>query len=180
MILPDSAVARATEILAANRAVDRTLVLAESCTGGLVAAALTAVAGSSDVFSAGFVTYCNAAKTQMLDVDPEIFVRHGAVSPECARAMAAGALAHSAASLAVSITGVAGPGGGSPEKPVGLVVFARALRLAGPRSHYVQRVFFQSADRTAIRRAALLYALELLHPAADELGTGNDIALAAP
>jgi nicotinamide-nucleotide amidase len=132
------------------------------------------------VFSAGFVTYSNAAKTRMLGVDPDIFARYGAVSPECALAMAAGVLANSDADVAVSITGVAGPGGGSPDKPVGLVVFGRALRSVSPQAHFVQRVFFQSNDRAAIRHAALLYALELLHPAGDALVTGKDVTLPAP
>ncbi|NJS13681.1 MAG: CinA family protein [Sphingopyxis sp.] len=180
MMLTDAAQGRAAAVLAANRAAGRTIALAESCTGGLVAAALTAIAGSSDVFTAGFVTYSNAAKAKMLGVDPAIFDQHGAVSSECALAMAAGALANSDANVAVSITGVAGPGGGSRAKPVGLVVFGRALRSNEPHTHFVQRVFFQSADRTAIREAAMLYALGLLYPAADGLVAGDDVKLAVP
>jgi nicotinamide-nucleotide amidase len=180
MTLPDSAVDLAAQVLAANRAAGRTVATAESCTGGLVAAALTAVAGSSDVFQTGFVTYSNAAKSRMLGVDAEIFAQHGAVSPECATAMAKGALANSDADVAVSITGIAGPGGGSADKPVGLVVFARAMRGAEPVAHYVQRIFFQSGDRTAIRHAALMFALDLLHPDADGLTPAGDTALPAP
>jgi nicotinamide-nucleotide amidase len=180
MILTDPMLALAADVLAANRAIHRRVATAESCTGGLVAAALTAIAGSSDVVEAGFVTYSNAAKARLLGIDPSIFDRHGAVSPECALAMAAGALEHCDAYVAVSITGVAGPGGGSPEKPVGLVVFARALRTASPTAHFVQRVFFQSQDRAAIRTAAALYALRLCQPDADTLGPAADITLPAP
>lgn len=180
MILTDPMLALAAATLAANRAAGRRLASAESCTGGLVAAALTAIAGSSDVVEAGFVTYSNAAKARLLGVAPAIFDRHGAVSPECARSMAEGALARCDADVAVSITGVAGPGGGSPEKPVGLVVFARALRIASPSAHFVQRIFFQSDDRAAIRTAAALYALRLCHPDADALGPTADMVLPAP
>lgn len=179
MILPEDSFEEAAEVLAANRAAGRTVVLAESCTGGLVAAALTSVSGSSDVFGAGFVTYSNAAKSRMLGVDPAIFDAHGAVSRECAMAMAIGALANIDADVAVSITGIAGPGGGSPDKPVGLVVFARARRGAGA-AHFVQRIFFQSRDRTAIRHAATAFALDLLQPGADALTAAPDRELPAP
>ena len=180
MKLDDLAFELAAEVLAANRAAGRTVTLAESCTGGLVAATLTSVSGSSDVFEAGFVTYSNAAKGRMLGVDPEIFVEHGAVSRECAVAMAVGALANSDADIAVSITGIAGPGGGSADKPVGLVVFARSLRAGAGGAHFVQRVFFQSRDRTAIRHAALMFALDLLQPDADGLTAAADAVLPAP
>ena len=100
------------------------MATAESCTGGLVAAALTAIAGSSDVFECGFVTYSNEAKQRLLGVPAAILLRHGAVSAEAAAAMAKGALKRSSADFAVSITGIAGPAGGSKEKPVGLVHFA--------------------------------------------------------
>lgn len=180
MNLPDDALERAAEILSANRAAGRTVTLAESCTGGLVAATLTSLSGSSDVFGAGFVTYSNAAKSRMLGVDAEIFMMHGAVSRECAAAMAVGALQCSEADVAVSITGVAGPSGGSADKPVGLVVFARAIKTDAATAHFVQRVFFQSRDRTAIRHGALMFALDLLHPDADGLAAGADIALPAP
>lgn len=180
MKLDDLAFEEAAEVLAANRAAGRTVTLAESCTGGLVAATLTSVSGSSDVFGAGFVTYSNAAKSRMLGVEADIFARHGAVSSECAAAMALGALANSDADVAVSITGIAGPGGGSADKPVGLVVFARALRGSPVPVHFVQRVFFQSRDRTAIRHAALMFALRLLHPDADGLSGAADTALPVP
>lgn len=180
MILTAPMLVKAADVLAANRAAGRRVVTAESCTGGMVAAALTAIAGSSDVVEAAFVTYSNAAKQRMLGVAPQIFEEHGAVSGECARAMAQGALANSDADVAVAITGVAGPGGGSPEKPVGLVVFARAQRSSLPHPPFVQRVFFQSTDRSAIRAAATLFALDLLYPAADGRVDGPDIALSIP
>ena len=110
------------------RAAGLTIATAESCTGGLVAGALTAIAGSSDVVDRGFVTYSNAAKMQMLGVPPTLLAQHGAVSQPVAVAMAEGALKASGAGLAVSITGIAGPGGGSADKPVGLVHFALARR----------------------------------------------------
>jgi nicotinamide-nucleotide amidase len=179
-MLPDDILAAAEAVLVANRAIGRRIATAESCTGGLVAGALTTIAGSSDVVEAGFVTYSNAAKTQLLAVDPAIFAAHGAVSRECALAMAAGALQHCAADVAVAITGVAGPGGGSPDKPVGLVVFARALRSANPQPHHVQRIFFQSTDRSAIRAAAVRHALTLLQPAGDALGRLADAAARVP
>lgn len=134
------------------------LAIAESCTGGLVAAALTAVAGSSDVIERGFVTYSNEAKSELLGVPPEVIAAHGAVSAETAAAMAEGALARAPVDLAVSVTGVAGPGGGSPEKPVGLIHCALARRGKSPRNE--RRVF--PGDRAAVRGAALRLALGLL------------------
>jgi nicotinamide-nucleotide amidase len=134
------------------------IATAESCTGGLIAATLTAIAGSSDVVERGFVTYSNAAKTGMLGVPAELIARHGAVSEEVARAMAEGALAHSPADLAVSVTGVAGPGGGSTEKPVGLVWFGCLRRGRSPGT--LRRVF--PGDRTEVRRASVAQALQLL------------------
>ncbi len=116
----------AEDVLQEMRGLGLKIATAESCTGGLVAAALTSVAGSSDVFERGFVTYSNEAKAQMLGVDPAMIRRHGAVSREVAIAMAHGALRTSRAHLSVAVTGIAGPGGGSPEKPVGLVHFAAA------------------------------------------------------
>lgn len=179
MILTNPMLMKAADVLAANRSAGRRVATAESCTGGMVTAALTAIAGSSDVVEAGFVTYSNAAKQRMLGVNPQIFDVDGAVSRSCALAMAQGALAQSDADVAVAITGVAGPGGGSPEKPVGLVVFARAHRSPLPHPPFVQRVFFQSTDRSAIRAAATLFALDLLHPAADDAAGGEDITLPA-
>ncbi len=120
----------AEEVLERARALGLTIATAESCTGGLVAAALTSIAGSSDVFERGFVTYSNEAKAEMLGVDPALIEVHGAVSREVAVAMAACALRQSRAQLSVAVTGIAGPGGGSAEKPVGLVHFAAAKALS--------------------------------------------------
>ena len=152
----------AERVLDACRTRGWRLATAESCTGGLVAAALTAIASSSDVVERGFVTYSNEAKAEMLGVSPATIAAHGAVSPETAAAMAQGALRHAPADLAVSVTGVAGPGGGSAAKPVGLVVFGLARRGAECRTE--RRVF--PGDRTAVREAALRAALALLANAA--------------
>ncbi|NLH81296.1 MAG: CinA family protein [Phyllobacteriaceae bacterium] len=135
------------------------IATAESCTGGLVAALLTSIPGSSAVVERGFVTYSNAAKVEMLGVDDHLITRLGAVSSEVAVAMAEGALGRSRADLAVSITGIAGPGGGSAEKPVGLVHFAAARR--GGRRLAVERRF-GDLGRDAVRLAAATTALELL------------------
>ena len=134
------------------------IVTAESCTGGLVAAALTAIAGSSDVVDRGFVTYSNDAKHEMLGVALDTLEKHGAVSEATARAMARGALTHSMADISVSVTGVAGPGGGSTEKPVGLVHFAAAR--SGFELIAEHHVF--PGDRDGIRRLATITALSLL------------------
>jgi len=131
---------------------------AESCTGGMLAAAITDIAGSSSVFDRGFVTYSNAAKTEMLGVPAKLISAHGAVSEAVARAMAQGALKHSAATLAVSITGIAGPTGGSTAKPVGLVHFACATK-RGKEWH--DKIVF-NGDRAAIREAARDHALQML------------------
>ena len=131
---------------------------AESCTGGLVAAALTAIAGSSDVVERGFVTYSNAAKIELLGVPAETIAAHGAVSAQTTAAMARGAVARTPADLAVSIIGIAGPGGGTPQKPVGLVYLGAARR--GGACRVERRVF--PGDRTAIRDAAVVLALEML------------------
>lgn len=152
-------IALAAELLEACRARGITLVTAESCTGGLVAATLTAVPGASDVFERGFVTYSNAAKSEMLGVPVWLIERHGAVSEDVARAMAGGALTHSQASLAVAVTGIAGPDGGSAEKPVGLVHFAAEMRDAAI-AH--ERVPFGDLGRGEIRRLAVERALRLL------------------
>jgi nicotinamide-nucleotide amidase len=130
------------------------LATAESCTGGMVAAACTDLAGSSVWLERGFVTYSNAAKTQMLGVDAQLIATHGAVSEPVARAMAQGALHHSAAQVALAITGVAGPGGGSAAKPVGTVWFA----FAGPWGVHSEVQHF-GGDRAAVRQAAALHAL---------------------
>src|SRR3546814_854317 len=141
----------ATAVLADNRAAGRRIAVAESCTGGMVSAALTDIAGSSDVFSAGFVTYSGHAKQSQLDVSSEILETFGEVSLATAWAMAAGVLANSDADVAVAITGLAGPGGGSEKKPVGPVVFARALREQDPDDYFTSRVQFQSTHRRASR-----------------------------
>jgi len=135
---------------------------AESCTGGLVAAALTAIAGSSEVVERGFVTYSNQAKAELLGVPPATIAAHGAVSAETAAAMAAGAIGRAPVDLAISVTGVAGPGGGSAEKPVGLVILGLARRDGGCRT---ERHIF-AGDRSAVRTAALIAALRLLADAA--------------
>ena len=135
------------------------IAAAESCTGGLVAATLTEIAGSSDVFERGFVTYSNEAKQAMLGVPEATLASHGAVSRETAEAMAKGALAHAPADLAVSITGIAGPGGATAGKPVGLVHFAAASR-GGALIHHERR--YGDIGRAAVRRAAVVEALAML------------------
>ena len=149
----------AARVLDACRTHGLKVATAESCTGGLVTGALTEIPGSSDVLDRGFVTYSNAAKQAMLGVPASILERHGAVSRETADAMAAGALMMSNADLAVAITGIAGPGGGSAEKPVGLVHFAAAAR-DGRRVHREKR--YGDVGRSAVRREAVAEALALL------------------
>jgi nicotinamide-nucleotide amidase len=127
-MFPPDLDARAAELIDRLRGAGLMLATAESCTGGLIAGLITSVSGSSDVLDCGFVTYSNGAKARMIGVPPDLIQRHGAVSAEVARAMAEGALAHSAADMAVAVTGVAGPGGGSAAKPVGLVHCAAARR----------------------------------------------------
>jgi nicotinamide-nucleotide amidase len=150
------AAARALDLC---RARGLTVATGESCTGGLVAAAVTEIAGSSDVVDRGFVTYSNAAKQDMLGVPVDILERHGAVSRETAEAMAKGALAHAPADLAVAITGIAGPGGGTTEKPVGLVHFAAAAR-DGRLIHRERR--FGDVGRAEVRLRAVAEALAML------------------
>jgi nicotinamide-nucleotide amidase len=135
------------------------IACAESCTGGLLAGALTEIPGSSDVFDRGFVVYSNAAKQAMLGVAATLIERHGAVSRETAEAMACGALGHSSADLAVAVTGIAGPGGGSAEKPVGLVHFAAAAR-DGRRIHRERR--FGDIGRSAVRIQSVAEALAMI------------------
>lgn len=147
-----------TDLLARARYWGLRITTAESCTGGMVAAALTDVAGSSDVFERGFVTYSNAAKVQMLGVSSETLAAHGAVSEAVAREMAEGALVQSAAGLAVSITGIAGPGG-SEFKPEGRVCFG--LARVG-RETWVETVEFGALGRAKVRAAATEHALGLL------------------
>ncbi len=155
----------ATRVLDACRARGWTVATAESCTGGLVAAALTAIAGSSDVVDRGFVTYSNAAKQSMLGVPATLLDRHGAVSREVAEAMARGALAQSPVDLAVAITGIAGPGGGNAEKPVGLVHFAAAAR-DGRLVSREQR--YGDIGRETVRHRSVLEALGMLETLASE------------
>ena len=153
---------RAEALVAACRAKDLTLTTAESCTGGLVAALLTEVAGSSTIFGRGFVTYSNQAKTELLGVDADSILRDGAVAESTARAMAKGALDRAHADIAVSITGIAGPGGGSEAKPVGLVHFACSSR-GGETRHLERR--FGPLGRSAVRLASVDQALRLLEEA---------------
>ena len=163
-LLPKRLVDKAREVVDANRAAGRRVAIAESCTGGLVSAALTEIPGSSDMFEAGFVTYSNAAKCSELGVSNEVVETFGAVSVATAWAMARGALAACDADVAVAITGIAGPGGGSPGKPVGTVVFARAERDADPARIVADQKFFEEESRAGVRLQATLCALELLMP----------------
>ena len=140
------------------------LATAESCTGGLIAAACTSVAGSSDWFERGFVSYSNLAKTQMLGVDAALVAAHGAVSEPVARAMAQGAAERAGVELAVAVTGIAGPGGATPDKPVGLVWLALALR--GPSLRLQSEKLQLRGDRAAVREQTLRVALQRLYAAA--------------
>jgi nicotinamide-nucleotide amidase len=158
----DDTITLAAAVLDACRARSLKIATVESCTGGMIAASLTDIAGSSDVVERGFVTYSNEAKTTLVGVPPEQIAAHGAVSAQVAQAMAAGALAHAPVDLAVSATGVAGPGGGSERKPVGLVYLGCARKGEAPR---IERQVFHG-DRAAIRAAATRRALELLLEAA--------------
>jgi len=155
----------ASQVLERCRAHGLTVATAESCTGGLVAGTLTEIAGSSDVVDRGFVTYSDAAKEAMLGVPAAILKRHGAVSRETAEAMATGTLAHAPVDLAVAITGIAGPGGGSADKPVGLVHFAAAAR-DGRLIHREKR--FGDVGRSEVRLRAVAEALAMLEELAGE------------
>ena len=156
--------ALAAQVLRACEARGWMLATAESCTGGMVAAALTDIPGSSAVVERGFVTYSNAAKAECLGVPVSLIETHGAVSEPVARAMATGALAHSPADLAVAVTGIAGPGGGSAQKPEGLVHFACARR-GGATTH--ARIEFGAVGRDRVRAASVQQALEMLLSAAE-------------
>lgn len=162
--LPDQLVEMARKVIEANRASGKKIAVAESCTGGLVAAALTEIAGSSDVFEAGFVTYSNEAKLDTLGVSMDVLDTFGAVSIAVAWSMAQGTLARSRADTAVAVTGIAGPDGGSAKKPVGTVVFARARRGADPDEVVADRKEFGDLGRGGVRLQATLCALELLMP----------------
>jgi nicotinamide-nucleotide amidase len=166
-LLPDDITALAARVVAENAAAGRTVAIAESCTGGLVAGALTEIAGSSAVLDRGFVTYSNEAKMEMLGVASDIIETFGAVSVACVWAMAKGVLERSNADVAVAVSGVAGPGGGTLHKPVGTVVFARVIRDADGEPDGELK-FFEGGEgpdgRAAIRHQATLCALELLLP----------------
>ena len=159
LMIDQRIIADATALLEACRQRGILLATAESCTGGLLAATLTAIPGSSDVVDRAFVTYSNAAKSEMLGVPVWLIGRHGAVSEDVARAMVGGALTHSRATLAVAITGIAGPSGGTAEKPIGLVYLAAAVRDA-PVTH--ERLLLGDIGRAEIRRESVRRGLALL------------------
>jgi nicotinamide-nucleotide amidase len=161
-LLSSDVIALAQRVVDANRGAGRTVALAESCTGGLVCAALTEIPGSSAVLDRGFVTYSNEAKHQVLGVSNDVLDTFGAVSIATVWAMAQGALKHSGADVAVAISGIAGPDGGSEHKPVGTVVFARAIR--GNDELLAEERLFPADSRAAVRHQAVLVALELLLP----------------
>lgn len=158
----------ATAVVRANAAQGRIVSVAESCTGGLVCAAITSVSGSSEVFEQGFITYSNEAKMSSLSVSSDLLDTFGAVSGAVAWAMAIGALAQSGADVALSITGIAGPTGGSEKKPVGTVIFGVARKGEDPEHHVTHKKLFAPDDgvdaRQSIREQAAAYALELLMP----------------
>jgi nicotinamide-nucleotide amidase len=161
-ILPAELVEAAQRVVDSNRAAGRRITVAESCTGGLVAAAITEIPGSSDILEAGFVTYSNDAKLELLKVSPDVLETFGAVSIAVAWSMAQAALEMSGADVSVAITGVAGPGGGTEKKPVGTVVFARAEKGADPAHIVADRKDFGDLGRGGVRLQAALCALELL------------------
>ena len=165
--LPATLVEAARKVVEANRARGKRIAVAESCTGGLVSAALTEIPGSSDVFEAGFVTYSNEAKLETLGVSLDVLETFGAVSIAVAWGMAQGVLDKSGADVAVSITGIAGPEGGSDRKPVGTVVFARARRGSDPNEIVADMKDFGDLGRGGVRLQAALCALDLLMPVED-------------
>ncbi|MDX1974059.1 MAG: CinA family protein [Rickettsiales bacterium] len=160
MMFSDTLIQAATDLLAMCRARRLTIATAESCTGGLIGALLTEIPGSSDVFECGFASYSYAAKTNQLGVSKEMIVSRGAVSEEVALAMAIGARARSGASMAVAVTGIAGPGGGTPEKPVGMV----CLAVASQHGSDVVTCQF-TGDRSSVRLQSVAKALEMLRAA---------------
>lgn len=162
LLLPEDVVSLARRVIEENAAIGRKVALAESCTGGLVCAALTEVAGSSSVLDRGFVTYSNESKRELLAVPGDIIDTLGAVSVATAWAMAQGALQHSNADVAVAISGVAGPDGGSEQKPVGTVVFAKATR--GVEEVDAEERRLDGSSRAKVRHQATIVALELLLP----------------
>jgi len=162
--LPAELVEKARAVIDANRAAGRRVVVVESCTGGLIGAAITEVAGCSDVFEGGFITYADDAKTAFVGVSSDLIETFGAVSIATAWAMAQGGLKRSQADVAVAVTGIAGPGGGSPQKPIGTVIFARAERDADPKRIVADRREYGDLGRAGVRLQAALCALELLMP----------------
>ncbi len=169
-LLPPDVVELAARVIAVNLALGRTVAVAESCTGGLVCAALTEISGSSAVFDRGFITYSNAAKIDVLGVPEDLIDTFGAVSVAVAWSMAQGALHHSSADIAVAVTGIAGPDGGTEQKPVGTVVFACARRnehdadTAEAETKLFEGDFSGPDGRSQVRRQAALVALGLLLP----------------
>ncbi len=161
-LLPDDLVSLAARVIAENAAAGRRIALAESCTGGLVAAALTEIPGSSAVFDRAFIAYSNEAKREILGVQADIIDTFGAVSAATVWAMAQGALAHSIADVAVAISGIAGPEGGTELKPVGTVAFARSIRES--KEVNAEERLLDGSSRAAVRHQAALVALELLLP----------------
>lgn len=156
---PEILFVMAEDLIETCHAKELTLSLAESCTGGLIAGCITSVAGASTVFERGFVTYSNRSKGELLGVPPEVLMEHGAVSEACARAMAEGALERSSTSLSASVTGIAGPGGASADKPVGLVHIACARR--GFETRHERHLF--KGDRERVRLQAVESTLRLLN-----------------
>jgi nicotinamide-nucleotide amidase len=166
-LLPSPLIKAAQLVIDTNRAQGRRIAVAESCTGGLVSAALTSISGSSDILELGFVTYSNEAKMSALGVARDIIETFGSVSSATAWAMAQGALDRSNADVAVAITGIAGPGGGSATKPVGTVVFARARKGQDSDDIIADTKQFGDLGRDGVRLQAALVALELLLPGAE-------------
>lgn len=172
-LLPPELVAAGRKVVEANRALGRKIAVAESCTGGLVAAAITEIPGSSDVIEAGFMTYSNESKIGVLKVSLDVLETFGSVSVAVAWSMAQGALTKSDADVAVAITGIAGPDGGTDKKPIGTVVFARAERDADPKEIVADTRHFENNGRGGVRLQAALCALELLMPHEPE-GSGAE------
>ncbi|MGB0922003.1 MAG: CinA family protein [Alphaproteobacteria bacterium] len=168
----DEIITESTRLLARARANNLKIATAESCTGGLIIGALTEIAGSSDVVDRGFITYSNEAKMEMLGVAETDLIEHGAVSQVVAKAMATGALARSAASLSVAVSGVAGPGGGSAEKPVGLVQLACAIAYDGTKNISHEEARFGDIGRELVRLETVRHALTLMHNAITQLEAG--------
>jgi len=163
-LFPDEIIALAQRVIDENARAGRTITVAESCTGGLVSAALTEIPGASRVFERGFITYSNKAKEEILGVPSDIIETFGAVSIACVWAMAKGAIEKSDADVAVAISGIAGPEGGSELKPVGTVVIAKALRGEKEAQPEAELMEFDDTGRSGVRRQATICALELLLP----------------